>query len=98
MKLSEAIELKSIELLQDYKKVEYSHNEIIKMKANSEQNNYISKELSIDTEIEEINNRFEELDNENHINAVLLVFNVKAPHKRIFMQKKIYYRITEGGK
>lgn len=95
MKLKEAIELKLTELKEDYKDVIYSHNEIIRMKSNVDENKYISKELSLESEIEEIKNRFTELDKDNYIDAVILIFNVKTPRKRNYLKKEIYYRIVK---
>lgn len=95
MKLSNAIDIKINELLQEYREVQYESNEKIEMNRNVNKSEFLSEECNLDhTEVEIIDNRFNELD-DTYINAVEVKFKIKRKGKRKFEDLKVYYRIIE---
>lgn len=93
MTLLDAIEIKRKELLKDYREVYYKSNEIIKMCRNGNMSEFLSKECCLNsTEVEIINDRFNELD-DTYVDAAKVVFEVKRPKKRKIENIEVYYKI-----
>ena len=91
MKLKEAIEQTELELIQKYKEVKYKSSEIVIMNRDTTTSYYIKKDADINTlKVVPIISRS---SIEGAIEAVKVIFEVKAPRKRKFRSHKEYYKI-----
>lgn len=92
MKLKDAIEFTINNILKSkYKEVQYVDNETVRMSSNFTIADLRKRNISLDTEVELITNRF---DIQGEIDAVIVNFDVKFPRKRKFIRHQEFYRFV----
>lgn len=93
MKLSEAIEQSTKDLLKVYKEVRYLYAEKVQLSRNCVTSQHAKQEIK-DTDI-----RVMEVDTQNlttEIKAIQATFEVKYPRKREFTRYTVYFRVDSS--